>query len=118
MSTTLDIIKGDDYKDVDDRSILVTIEDAPDLTGATVVFQVFAIKGTTSLLGPLTATLLTVGADIDQQVYVELTAAQTGSFSPGTYEYKLQATLANADTVTPIAVGKFVVRRRAGQSLA
>ena len=92
------IIRGDDQKDADGRSLEFSTTDAatwPDLTGASITFT--ATKGTSTITKAGTVVTPT-GAN--KKVRVELDSADTASSPTGTYDYDVQATLASGNKIT------------------
>lgn len=92
--TSLTLIQGDDYLEIDSRNITFTgdMEDQwPDLTGATLVFGI----NNTNILKEVSV-VTPVGT---QQLSLELTKEET-SIPQGSYKYDVQATLSNGSVVT------------------
>jgi hypothetical protein len=97
----INIVRGDDYKNADGRALFAntTFGSAPSLAGATIALKV------NNGLNPFSKTGVETGT---ATCYVELTSAETSAFTPKTYPFDLQATLANGDIVT-LTQGQFTV---------
>lgn len=86
--TSITLIRGDDYRNADNRALTFSGDSWPTLTGGAVALIV-DVNGT-----PTSYTATVTGA---QSCYVELTDTQTALLTPGAYDYDLQATLAGVD---------------------
>jgi hypothetical protein len=100
---TVTLYKGDDYNTTDGRALdwPNTAGSWPDLTGATIVFNMWNVEVTGSVVTP---------TGVGQKLRAQPTAAQTDSLNEGTYKYNVVATLATSNRVVTLAEGKLVVR--------
>lgn len=94
---TITIVRGDDYRMADGRSIVFTFTGQPSLSGATVVLSAISnrtgTKGLASVVGTVSGSAT---------VTFELTSTQTSNLETGTdaYTFDVQATLADAHIIT------------------
>jgi len=93
------IVAGDTYDIDDGREITWTQSGTwPSLSGATVVFD----------CGDVSVACTVSGADPNQVITLELTAAQTLALTPGSYVYQVRATLSGGHVVTIVSGGMLV----------
>lgn len=104
--TTINIIRGDDYRNQDSRAISFTDAGGtwPDLTGGTVRLITYPPSGS----GLNVAGTVPNPGTTNQVAHFDLTAAQTTSMPLGGYPYHCTATLSNGDVIT-LVEGEVIV---------
>lgn len=88
---TTTIYQGDSYLELYGRALhyQIQVQDAPDLTGATVNWRVTSMG--------FVKAMTVVGED---EVRVDLTSAETGAFTLGTKSFDIEAVVTSGETVT------------------
>jgi hypothetical protein len=102
VSDNIELVRGGDYLNTDGRALSWSGTGWPNLTAAQVALTIggLTVNGTVVASTPTTP----------QVIRFELTAAQTGAFRVGLYEFGIQAILANA-SVIPLLRGTVDVAR-------
>ncbi len=103
---------GDDYKLVDGNQIPFSSAGLwPDLTGAIVTLELWQPLQATALYTYTGVVLTPTGA---QQIYFNVTKAQTALITPGQYQYRIQAQLKTTptlDDINTLAFGVALITR-------
>lgn len=96
----VELIRGDDYKLADGRSLVWSSSSWPTLTSATIYFDLKPIPPSNARVMRLTGTVVTATGD-PKSVRVEVLASDTaGLTAPKRYTYHLVAVLASGNVVT------------------
>lgn len=97
---TMNVEQGDDYKNVDGRAFGWTLPSAVSGSGVWKFGTVSVFSKSIDILSPTS-------------VRLELTRAETLTFKKGVYDFQLEFTLANGDTITPLE-GRLRVKKNIG----
>jgi hypothetical protein len=107
-SGNVSVVRGDDYAAADNRQIDfigTTVNQWPDLTGATLAFTAREISSDAVILTKVPTVVTPTGT---QKFRLELASADTKNLGARTYKYDVEATLSSTRKVT-LASGDFKV---------
>lgn len=107
------IVRGDDFKAAEDRALVWTSPQWPNLAGATLKMVVGLSPPSAFTFTPATWTGSVPAGTPIFIATMELSHTQTSALAAGCYDYTLSATLPNADVVT-IATGQLTVLAQPG----